>query len=136
MSKRKSRGPGKGNSEVGHSKPPKEYQFKPGQSGNPKGRPKGAKSLATDLSEELKETVTAREFGAQKKLTKQRAILKAQIAKAIAGDTRAAEAVFRMARELLPDDFVSDANTPTSAEDAMILAMLFAEHGVELRMEE
>ena len=26
--------------EVGYKKPPKEYQFKPGVSGNPKGRPK------------------------------------------------------------------------------------------------
>ena len=29
------------NSEVGYKKPPKEYCFKPGQSGNPSGRPKG-----------------------------------------------------------------------------------------------
>ena len=26
---------------VGHKDPPKEHQFKPGQSGNPNGRPKG-----------------------------------------------------------------------------------------------
>lgn len=29
-----------GKSEVGYKKPPKEHQFKPGQSGNPKGPPK------------------------------------------------------------------------------------------------
>lgn len=28
-------------SEVGKGKPPKEHQFKPGQSGNPAGKPKG-----------------------------------------------------------------------------------------------
>ena len=27
---------------VGYGRPPKEYQFKPGQSGNPKGRPKNS----------------------------------------------------------------------------------------------
>lgn len=33
--------------DVGYGNPPKEHQFKPGKSGNPKGKPKGAKSLKT-----------------------------------------------------------------------------------------
>lgn len=33
--------------EVGKGKPPKEHQWKPGQSGNPAGKPKGAKQLST-----------------------------------------------------------------------------------------
>ena len=33
-----------GTYEVGYKKPPAEYRFKPGQSGNPKGRPKGARN--------------------------------------------------------------------------------------------
>lgn len=33
--------------DVGYGKPPKEHQFKPGKSGNPKGKPKGAKGLKT-----------------------------------------------------------------------------------------
>lgn len=109
--------------EVGYCSPPKHTRFQPGQSGNPKGRPKGSKSFSRDLDEELSETVSAREFGRQKKLSKRRAILKAQVAKAIAGDTRAAIAVFNMARELLPEDLALDAETPTTADDEMILRM-------------
>ena len=108
---------------VGYGKPPKHTRFKPGQSGNPKGRPKGSKSFSRDLDEELNETVSAREFGTQKKLSKRRAILKAQVAKAMAGDTRAAIAVFSMARELLPDDLALDAETPASAEDEAIVRL-------------
>ena len=41
--------------EVGYGKPPRKSQFKPGQSGNPKGRPKGRKGFSTILVEELSE---------------------------------------------------------------------------------
>lgn len=33
--------------QVGYCKPPKEHQFAPNKSGNPKGKPKGAKGLKT-----------------------------------------------------------------------------------------
>ncbi len=44
--------------DVGYGKPPKSRQFKPGQSGNPRGRPRGAKNKRPAQHEErLKEII-------------------------------------------------------------------------------
>ena len=42
--------PGKGSYVVGYGKPPAEYRFKKGQSGNPRGRPRKAKAPKPDRS--------------------------------------------------------------------------------------
>ncbi len=52
-----------GDNEVGYGKPPKEHQFKPGQSGNIKGRPKSRKSGLTDISGLLNEPVKVKAGG-------------------------------------------------------------------------
>lgn len=41
------KGPDERDYDVGYGKPPKEHQFKPGQSGNPTGRPKKQPSMAS-----------------------------------------------------------------------------------------
>ena len=74
---------------VGYGRPPKHTQFKPGQSGNPKGRPKGIRNLNTDLEEELSLKILVTEGGQQQQTTKQRAMLKSLFAKALNGDVRA-----------------------------------------------
>ena len=76
--------------DVGYAKPPTQTQFKPGESGNPKGRPKGIRNLNTDLEEELSLKILVTEGGTQKETTKQRAMLKSLFAKALNGDVRAA----------------------------------------------
>lgn len=43
---------------VGYGHPPKHTQFKPGQSGNPKGRPKGARSASSIATEILNQKLT------------------------------------------------------------------------------
>jgi Family of unknown function (DUF5681) len=74
---------------VGYGKPPKTRQFKKGKSGNPRGRPKGSLNLATDLTAELGEHITVREDGRPRKVSKQRALIKSLMAKALQGDVRA-----------------------------------------------
>jgi len=86
---------------VGYGKPPKHSQFKKGQSGNPRGRPKGVKNLTTDLKEELSERMILREGNKEKRVSKQRALVKSLTAKAIKGDTRAANALIDLMLRLL-----------------------------------
>jgi Family of unknown function (DUF5681) len=71
---------------IGYGKPPKSGQFKRGRSGNPKGRPKGSQKLATDLAAELNEQITVREDGKSRRVSKQRALIKSLMAKALQGD--------------------------------------------------
>ena len=108
--------------EVGYGKPPKNMQFKPGESGNPKGRPRGTKNLATDLSEELAEKIIVNEGGRQLKISKQRAMIKSLLAKALKGDTRAATVLLKLlidAEQATTRNAVADA---LSEDDQAILA--------------
>jgi hypothetical protein len=93
---------------VGYGKPPKGTRFKKGKSGNPRGRPKGSLNLATDLTAELGEHITVREDGRPRKVSKQRALIKSLMAKALQGDVRATTSLLalytRVITEPLPDD--------------------------------
>src|SRR6187200_2202164 len=73
---------------VGYKRPPKQHQFRRGQSGNPAGKPKGARSFKSDLRDELNELVPITE-GGQEKVSKQRLLIKGLVASAIGGNARA-----------------------------------------------
>lgn len=75
--------------EVGYKRPPREHQFKPGQSGNPKGRPKKNNNFAEDVMEEMNEVITIQENGKLKKITKKRALAKRLIADSLSGKVSA-----------------------------------------------
>ena len=111
---------------VGFGRPPQEHQFKPGQSGNPRGRPKGTKNYKTDLVEELQEQVLVTEGGRKQKLSKQRAMIKSLVARAVNGDPRAATAVIGELHRLALAKAGEGDTEPLNSDDQMILDLFLA----------
>jgi uncharacterized protein DUF5681 len=72
--------------QVGYGRPPQHTRFKKGESGNPTGRPKGSKNLTTLLEKELKQRVMITENGRRRSITKQEAMVKHLVNKAVSGD--------------------------------------------------
>ena len=89
---------------VGPGRPPKEYQFKPGQSGNPKGAKPKAPSLAPDLKELLKQALDRRVTFNQDKKTRTLTLFAAGIEQLVGqfvkGDRHARRDLFDLADKL------------------------------------
>ena len=106
---------------VGYKSPPEHTRFKKGQSGNPRGRAKGQCNLKTDLVAEMSEVIQVNENGAPRRITKQRALLKAITARAIGGDGRAANLVLNLMLRLLDPQAEAPIEPPLLAEDEALL---------------
>ena len=79
--------------EVGYKKPPKQTQWKPGQSGNPNGRPRKIKDFEKLLDIELSKEITITEGGKQISISKREVLLKSLVNDALKGDLRAMKMV-------------------------------------------
>ncbi len=76
---------------VGYGRPPRAGQFKPGQSGNPKGRPKGSKNESTILKQMLNEKLSMRQpNGRVKKIPALEGIHRKQLEQALKGEVKSA----------------------------------------------
>ncbi|MBB5716612.1 DUF5681 domain-containing protein [Sphingomonas aerophila] len=80
-------------------RPPREYRFKPGTSGNPRGRPRGSRNFATLIQRELDRTITATVSGRQTKVAKREAIIMRLVEKALKGDHKSIEAILKYGDE-------------------------------------
>jgi hypothetical protein len=111
---------------VGYKNPPEHTRFKKGQSGNPRGRIKGQCNLKTDLVAELREVIQVNEGGTPRRITKQRALLKAMTARAIGGDGRAATVVLNLMFRLLEPEADAPTETRLAGDDEALLEAFLA----------
>lgn len=119
-----------GHYKVGYGKPPKEHQFKPGQSGNPKGGKKAAKTLEDLIFKEAGKLINVKMGGEAITINKRQALVKALFTKAINGDLRALQLVFSLLSEADAKLLAAEAQT-LSTEEVEILKDLFGKHYVK-----
>ena len=81
---------------VGYGRPPKETQFQPGKSGNPRGRPKGTRPLGSVLQRILEQKVVVKENGKAKRLQVQEVILLRLANEAMKSDKTAIKVFFAL----------------------------------------
>lgn len=107
---------------VGYKNPPLHTRFKPGQSGNKNGRPKGRRNLKHDLQSEFSERISVREGDRTVRMTKQRAMVKSVVARAIKGDVRAQAKAFELLLRAFGVDDEIQNEAKLGADDEAILA--------------
>ena len=82
--------------DVGYRRPPKHSQFKPGQSGNPRGRKPGAKTATQVLAGILGQKVKVTENGKRRSISMLEVATKQLVNKAAGGDNQASKLLFSM----------------------------------------
>ena len=127
---------------VGPGRPPKEHQFKPGQSGNPKGASRKSRSIAPDLKalfeRALSGKVTLRQGEREKIITKAAAGIEQLVNQFAKGDRHARRDLLTLA-ERLGVDLVADQGealeqtvaAALSAKDEALLADYVKRHALQ-----
>ena len=110
--------------EVGYGKPPKQSQFKAGQSGNPKGRPKGARSLFALLREDLHRKVQLGENGKVTTVTRAEAVVRRVVADTLGGKASQTRLLFSLLETLEAQDAAVPEDRSLSKADAELIGNL------------
>jgi uncharacterized protein DUF5681 len=112
---------------VGYRRPPKNTQFKKGQSGNPNGRPKGQRSIYQEIEREFLRTVTIIMNGRKTQITAIAGLVRQEMSRAFKGDEEAREAIsefltllMRMRPQNENADGSPEQEIPTGDDDEII----------------
>src|SRR3984957_7425810 len=106
---------------VGYRKPPKHSQFKPGQSGNPRGRKPLFYNFESHLFQELDAEISIHHNGVECKVSKQRAIIKTLVDAAIGGNIRASSALRAILQRSILSRPQQDQGPPSEPADRDLL---------------
>jgi hypothetical protein len=118
---------------VGYKKPPKKTQFRKGQSGNPRGSKKTREidDIRIVIEDVLAELVKVRQGGKERVVSREEAIMNAELMNALNGDPKATEALFKRGQKC---DLFSKAKrqsllirTEAEGDDGKIVRMFHAE---------
>src|SRR5262249_13159295 len=101
--------------EVGNKRPPKQFQFKPGQSGNPKGRPKGSTSFEDEVQKDLSKLVTVSKNGKPARMSKREVAVRRLVDRAMTGDPKSTAIIIGLGKR--------NEKPKTGEEVADVLAM-------------
>lgn len=118
---------------VGYGKTPKHTRFKPGQSGNRKGRPKKkaetveAPDLCGNIISELQTKIFVTENGKRIEITKQEAISKQLVNKALSGDGKAIALLMHPDMRAAVEQRIAAMNSQAALEEEVDLSTLTAE---------
>src|SRR5438094_9837788 len=87
------------NDDVGYGKPPKQHQWKPGQSGNPRGRPRKPEPLISIDDAEILRRLDAEviEIGGRS-MTRREAEIRCILGQAVRNNKKATRLIGRLAR--------------------------------------
>ncbi len=118
--------------ELGYMKPPKSGQFKPGQSGNPKGRPSGSKNIYKLLDDIVNEKIQMTKNGKPVKISKKQAMLLQATNKAVQGDLKALQTLLPVIAEAdNKNEELAKAATAIRQDDIEILKQYLKENNNE-----
>lgn len=120
--------------EVGYGKPPRRTQFKPGQSGNPRGRPRGQPNFKTTLIEVFNERVVLRVGDRTRSVPANKAILLRIRNGALQGEPKAIAAYLQLIRgEGLLQEAAESKNPGVSEiDDQRIIAEFLDRQGTKV----
>lgn len=113
-----------GEYKVGPGKPPRQHQFKAGQSGNPRGRPKGARGFNALVRHILSEKISVNTKRGSRRMAAIELLLRRSLEIALKGDLRAVALVlshYRAAAPEPPEPVDVGVVTPLTAGDEAIL---------------
>jgi Family of unknown function (DUF5681) len=110
--------------EIGRGKPPKQSQFRKGQSGNPGGRKKGSRNLKQIVQAIAESEIELTEHGKKRVVSLIEALLLSQAKEGLRGNTRATESLLDRIERLCGADDTIRVELPE--EDDALLDRVFS----------